>query len=215
MSQPRAPHLPNLLGDIAPASQPKQARSRAKREALLVAARALLLERGYEQTSIADIAARAEIAVGGFYQHFSDKRQLALTLMQHFLEAIDAFATQNTGAPPASPREAIALLVEQGLAVDWENAGVVRAWRELANRDPALRAFDTEINRWSAYRLEQLLLPLTRHPNARTDIDVPEVAALLNLMFWRLIELPPASAAQGRATQAALTHMIYHTLLRA
>ncbi len=60
---------------------PQQDRSRRKRAALLAAALALFAERGYEATSIEEIARRAGVAVGSFYQHVASKRQVLLVLI--------------------------------------------------------------------------------------------------------------------------------------
>src|SRR5438132_1312149 len=72
---------PDLLAGQHLPPPPQQERSRRKRDALLQSALALFAERGYEQTSIEDIAHQAGVAVGGFYQHFTSKRQILLVLM--------------------------------------------------------------------------------------------------------------------------------------
>src|SRR5207244_387551 len=76
---PRA--RPDVLAGQQLPPAPQQERSRRKRDALLQSALALFAERGYEQTSIEDIAHQAGVAVGGFYQHFTSKRQILLVLM--------------------------------------------------------------------------------------------------------------------------------------
>ena len=77
---------PDLLAGQDFPPPPQQERSRRKREALLQSALALFAERGYEQTSIEDIALQAGVAVGGFYQHFASKRQILLVLMYRLLQ---------------------------------------------------------------------------------------------------------------------------------
>src|SRR5258708_10793939 len=83
------PHArPDLLAGQELPPAPQQERSRRKREALLEKALALFAERGYEQTSIEEIARAAGVAVGGFYQHFTSKRQILLVLMDRLLQAV-------------------------------------------------------------------------------------------------------------------------------
>lgn len=48
----------------------------ATRERLLVAARALFAERGFDDTSLRDVAAAADVAVGTVFVHFVDKADL-------------------------------------------------------------------------------------------------------------------------------------------
>src|SRR6266496_6831829 len=84
--RPRA--RPDVLAGQELPPAPQQERSRRKREALLEKALALFAERGYEQTSIEEIARAAEAAVGGFYQHFTSKRQILLVLMDRLLQDV-------------------------------------------------------------------------------------------------------------------------------
>lgn len=50
--------------------------SRSKRDAILAAARTLFVKKGYEETTIADIAREANIAVGTVYLYFRNKRDV-------------------------------------------------------------------------------------------------------------------------------------------
>src|SRR6266446_8338311 len=88
--EPEKEWTPSARPDVLAGQQlppaPQQERSRRKREALLISALALFAERGYEQTSIEDIAHHAGVAVGSFYQHFASKRQILLVLMDRLLQ---------------------------------------------------------------------------------------------------------------------------------
>jgi AcrR family transcriptional regulator len=206
---PLAP--PNLLmGEQLP-PPPQQARSRAKREALLQAALALFGERGYEATAIEAIAQQAGVAVGGFYQHFASKRQLLLVLMDQLLhEAADVFQAAPTVQQGVRP--AIVELVRQGLAVDWAFAGAYRAWREAALRDPALHALNIAIEQWTAHWLEQLLSGLLTLPGARADVDIAMLSTVLCHLFWRIAETPQHDPAQIERVVQSMTHLIAHAL---
>jgi AcrR family transcriptional regulator len=61
----------HLTGDFAPGTSPQRARIRA-------AAMALVVEHGFEATSAAMIAARAEVTVAEFDASFADPRQCCL-----------------------------------------------------------------------------------------------------------------------------------------
>ncbi len=195
-----------LAGEMLPAA-PQQARSRSKREALLESGLVLFAELGYEATTIDAVAARAGIAVGGFYQHFSGKRQLLLVLMQRLLAAADTLIAPPA-SPPADARAAIETLVRAGLQTDWAFAGAYRAWRELAARDAAIRTLDAAIETWSDDRLALLLGGLRALPGARAAIDLPMLAHLLSLLFWRLVERPETDPAVFERTVQTLTDLI-------
>ncbi|WP_345764160.1 TetR/AcrR family transcriptional regulator [Diaminobutyricibacter sp. McL0608] len=73
---------------------------------LVLAAMDLFLERGFEQTTVADIAEHAGLTERTFFRHFADKREV-LFLGQE--ELVDLFVSSVTNAPAnASPLEAVA-----------------------------------------------------------------------------------------------------------
>lgn len=85
-------------------------KQRQEREALILqAAEEALLEKGYHETSIDEIAARVGIAKGTVYLHFASKEELVLALverdMQRVLELIESNAAQAT--TPRGKLEAI------------------------------------------------------------------------------------------------------------
>jgi AcrR family transcriptional regulator len=226
------PMRPDLLAGQAFPPPPKQERSRRKRDALLTSALALFGERGYDETSIEEIARRAGVAVGGFYQYFASKRQLLLMLMDRLLEEIAGFMMgaqlggervpydvsppvsdhvpdQAPGGAPIDLRMLIAGFVRRGLQLDWSYAGAYRAWREASAQDRDLRALHRRIERWSAAQLEFLLRMLLQAPGARRGVDVATLAEVLSLLFWRLAEAP---LEEPDATIAAVTDLIYHAL---
>jgi AcrR family transcriptional regulator len=203
---------PNLLQYEQLLPEPKQERSRQKRDALLKAAQALFAELGYEAVSIGDIAGRAGVAVGAFYQHFTSKRQLVLILMDQFLTRASALIEQTPPAVAVDARTAISALVRQGLQIDWEYAGAYRAWREVSVYDPELRELHVQIEQWSAHRIEALLTTLQQAPGARPDVDVAILSHVISLLFWRLIESPLHEPAQAEQLISVVSDLIYYAM---
>lgn len=62
--------------------------TRSKRAAILDAARAIIAKQGYEETTIAQIAAAAGVAVGTVYLYFRNKRDIYTSLSTSWVEAI-------------------------------------------------------------------------------------------------------------------------------
>ena len=60
----------------------RQREKKARRQQILDAARDLFFERGFEGTTIDEIAHRTEISKGAFYLHFPSKEEVYFTLMQ-------------------------------------------------------------------------------------------------------------------------------------
>src|SRR6202453_4923600 len=77
---------------------------------LAQAAYELFRDQGYEQTTVADIAARAGLTERTFFRHYADKREVlfggSAVLQDELLQALDA-------VPPALPAiEAVRIAVE-------------------------------------------------------------------------------------------------------
>lgn len=72
----------------------QQDRSSRTQNALLEAAEALLLEKGADAVTIAEIADRAEVSVGAFYHHFRDKKALLLVMFERMTQHFATVAKQ-------------------------------------------------------------------------------------------------------------------------
>jgi AcrR family transcriptional regulator len=198
-----------VLADEELPKPPTQDRSRRKREALLAAAMHLFAERGYEATGIDAIAARAGVAVGGFYGHFGSKRQLLLVLVDRLIAEMDGLDFSLV-LQAEDERKAVEGLVRSGLRADWAHAGVYRAWREAVLGDPALDELNRRIDDWSRTRIELALTAIGRFPRARRDLDIEALAAILNGLFWRVAETPESERAR---VADALVDMIVRAVL--
>jgi AcrR family transcriptional regulator len=237
------PPRPQLLATEDLPSPPRQQRSREKRAQLMSAGLALLGEKGYEAASVDEIAARAGVAVGGFYQHFRSKRQLLLVLMDELLERLSRLdlrpgggkpadtkpATQPGGGGAASeagraaartpsaaaldPRAILGALLERSFSTDLTYAGAYRAWREAILTDASLARHQREIERWTRARVGAVFAFMLQLPGARTDVDVPMLARLMDRFFWDLLgEALRFDAAERNRILATVTHLLYHTL---
>jgi AcrR family transcriptional regulator len=202
---------PTLLAgeDLPP--QPLQPRSQDKRARLKTAALFLFGENGYEQTSINDVARRAKVAVGGFYQHFHSKRQLLLALMDDLLESMSRLnlSPAATGNIRAGLRE----LLARGFSGDLQYLGACRAWEEAVLADPELARKQQKIRAWTTSRIEALFHHLQQLPGARRGIDHAGLARVIDGFFWSLL----AQAVRMPKMELdnwidSASHMIYHAL---
>ena len=89
--------------------RPRQARSLARVERILAAATALIAERGSEQVTMSELAARADVTMASLYQYFPDKRAIIRQLAGTALERIHQGLAEAL-ADIASPAEAMARL---------------------------------------------------------------------------------------------------------
>ncbi len=202
---------PNLLaGEKFPAA-PLQKRSLDKRARLKAAGLALFGEKGYENTSIEEIARRAALAVGSFYQHFGSKRQLLLALMDELLEKLSQLNLQPQAATDV--RAGLRGLLSRAFSHDLGYLGAYRAWQEAALSDPALVKKQREIHNWTTGRVLRVFQFLQTLPGARQGVDIPGLARAMDTFFWSLL----AQAGQLRRAELdqwidSATHLIYHAM---
>src|SRR6187455_2382442 len=68
----------------SPRGQPKGDKRERTRAALLEAARALIRERGYERTTLEEVASRARMTTGAIYGNFKNRDELFIALGQTY-----------------------------------------------------------------------------------------------------------------------------------
>src|ERR1700674_1928853 len=202
---------PNLLAGEQLLPAPLQKRSLAKRARLKAAGLARFGEKGYEGTSVGDIARHAKLAVGTFYQHFRSKRQLLLVLMDDLLEGLSRLDLRPEGI--ADVRSALREMLARAFSHDLHYLGAYRAWQEAVLSDPDLARKQKQIHVWTTARTSALFRVLQQHPGARRGVDVPALASVMDAFFWSLL----AQAAQMSAPELnqwldSATHLIYHAL---
>ena len=202
---------PQLLAGEDRLPEPSQVRSREKRKRLKAAGLALFGAKGYENTSIDEIAIKSNLAVGGFYQHFRSKRQLLLVLMDELLERLSQLELRPKGA--ANIRQGIRALLSRALSMDLEYLGVYRAWREAAITDPELAQKESEIRAWTTRRVLTAFSSLQELPGARRGIDVKSLAHVMDAFFWNfLAQAVSLTDKQRSAWMDSTAHLIYHAL---
>lgn len=81
-------------------------RTQATRHALLEAARALFVDKGYADTSTPEVSAAAGTTRGALYHHFVDKRDLFRQLLLREAQAVKADILAASAVDP-SPRQAL------------------------------------------------------------------------------------------------------------
>ena len=100
------------------AKEPKRERGKQRVAALIDAGAELFAEKGYEATTMTEIAQRAGAAIGSLYQFFPSKEALAEALFNRYAErAAASFARVEELAPGRTARELADLLIDYKLAL--------------------------------------------------------------------------------------------------
>src|SRR3954453_6320194 len=120
-----------------------QARTRLARRAVVDAARALFLERGYQQTTIEAISGRADVPAATVYRLFSSK----LGILKGLLDVSIAGDDQPVAMPERpqvvalrsqrAPGRPLAALVAITVGINIRSGDVYRILRSAADSDPA------------------------------------------------------------------------------
>jgi AcrR family transcriptional regulator len=101
------------------------------------AAMELYVERGFEQTTVAEIAKRAGLTERTFFRHFADKREVlfwgAATLQEHLVNAV---ASTPDSAPPI---DAIAAAIEVAGVLLQERRDGARQRQTIIAANPELQ----------------------------------------------------------------------------
>lgn len=158
-----------------------QARGVATRRRLLDAAEDLLARKGYEATSMAEIASAGGVGVGTLYHHFPDKRALLLALVDDWGDR--EVADQGREARferylGDDPRGALLEDLRRRYEHLRREGGFYVVLLELADRDNDVRQRLHRIRQVGVERLRGMLEYGQRRGRMRRDFD-PLAAAFL------------------------------------
>jgi len=134
---------PEAPATAAPAPGRRERKKAATRAALTEAARRLFLERGYDEVTVADIAAEADTAVTTLFKHFPDgKEALVFGDAAGDTERADSLvAAVRDREPGTSPVEALREFFRGRGIFDPDSPHAEPGLVELIARTPVLRAY--------------------------------------------------------------------------
>ncbi len=119
----------------------QQARSQKTLERLLDSAEALLTDKGFDDITVAEIAARAGFSVGAVYSRFRDKKSVLRSVQDRFIG--EANLTIDVALDPARWRDAsieeiVGELIRFLVELVRERRGVLRELLTCARSDPSM-----------------------------------------------------------------------------
>jgi AcrR family transcriptional regulator len=174
--------------------------------ALLEAARALFVSKGYGDTSTPDIAQAAGITRGALYHHFADKRDLFRQVLAR--EAMAVAADIEAAAPaPLGPREALL----QGSEAYLDAMTVPGRTRLLLVDGPAVLGMAEAMAIDDANAAHSLREGLVRAGMGRGKVSVDALSQLLSAAFDRAA-LEIDAGADANEVRAAMRWLIEQAL---
>ena len=197
---------------------PQQARSRRTRQRILEAAAAAFEERGYDETTTAEIARRARVAVGTLYGWFPDKRAILLEILR---ETVEQMGEEIVGGleperwDAADPRASVRALIEKSFKTRRLRPGVQRILWERFFKDSEVRRAMEAIEDRVRGAIERLLRHLAESGRARVADPATAAFVIHTSVEWtaaRLI-LGGAPEASVDAAVETVTDMIARMIL--
>lgn len=196
---------------------PQQERSKATLERLLDASEMLIVELGYERTTVAAIARAAGSSVGAFYARFTDKDALLLTLGERFYD--QASATVTSVLEPERWQDvplsgALPTILAFTARMFRERQQLIRAIMQLSTRDPDVDSLGSRLATHIGDRIEALLIArdeMPGHPRPRAALEFAVYIVLSALSSWAFhgADDPMVSSEQDFAAEASIMVLAY------
>ena len=172
------------LAGLGPRRRPSQERSRQRFSQILQAARAQLVDVGFESFTCEQVAARAGVPIGSLYQFFANKYAIVCEL-----DRLDTEGMQEelAGFAERIPHPEWATLLDSfvdHLAVLWRDDPSRRAVWLAMQSTPLTRAIGAEHEGALAARVTRLLGPLT--PGSQVEAREQIAQVLIHVTYSML-----------------------------
>lgn len=151
-------------------------RVRQTREALLLAAREVLVEKGYDAATVADITTRAGRAHGTFYLYFENKRAIYAVLLRGLARPVEEpRPTETTGSHVAAVRRVYAGYTRRIEA----DRDLWLLLQELGPDDPLAAVLQGQVRAAVEARLFDALSDVPSTPHLDRSLVVEALTAML------------------------------------
>lgn len=175
----------------------------AAREHLYRTALALIADRGYNATTLRDIAAKADVSVGLMYRYFPSKQAVVLALYDQLSAA---YVESTRQLPSGKWRERFGFALRASIRVLEPHRNALRALTPVLVGDPDEGIFAAE-TAFSRIRVQQVFQDAVTGakdaPPAPLGIALGRMLYLVHLavLLWWLLD----RSARQRSTQALMT----------
>lgn len=159
----------------------RERKKRRTRDALIEAAHTLVVEQGYESTTVDQIAEAVEVSPRTFFRYFGSKEDVVLDIQDRVWEAVyESFAAQPAQLPVvaavrASMTQVLARLEDGGFGIDLDR---MERLREVIATDERLCALSAQRQVAQSERVVELIAARMGVDPA-TDVRPELVAALV------------------------------------
>ena len=163
----------------------RRERSEGTKQRIIDTARAILVERGYRATTIAEIASRADVHVDTVYELVGRKPVLLRELIEQAISGTDRAVVAEdrdyVKALQAEPhaRAKLAIYARAVRAIQGRMAPLLMALRDAAKTEPEARQVWLENSDRRAMNMRKLARDLHGSGELRADVSVEQVADVI------------------------------------
>jgi AcrR family transcriptional regulator len=182
-------------------------KAKRTRDSILAAAADVFTRQGYSRTSMADVAAEADVSLGTVYQYFRDRPDLVAALLQQGV--VDMLDRADTRWRVAEGSDGLYRVLYNFVAAYAEYAELSGIWEEVAHLDDDLAALRRNLGRIFTGTVERELRRARRTGQVRDDVDPGLAARALTGMADRYCYVtyvfdPPAAGPPSAEESAKL-----------
>jgi AcrR family transcriptional regulator len=168
------------------------------RQALLEAAREVLVQRGYHGTRVDDIVEAAGVSHGAFYRYFKNKDEIAHLLAAQAMRTVSTTFMEipDLGDDGVDGRAALRRWLRTYNRAQADETAMIRVWIDATLQDDSLHADSASVLDWGRRRMTHFLAP--------RDFGDPDTDAVV------LLALADAFGVRERSSRAvdAAAHII-------
>jgi TetR/AcrR family transcriptional regulator, cholesterol catabolism regulator len=186
----------------------------SRQEILRTAAR-LFQQRGYDATSMNDVAAALKLSKGGLYHHFQSKDEILFEIMNHAMEITEdrvLAPVRGITDPEARLRALIRLHIEVVLSP--QDREITVMLHENHPLPPALRKRINTRKKDYIHFVESLMAEVQRMRQGRNSVSPRAAAfALLGMINWIYQWYKPEGSLQAHNLVPQFTELVFGGIL--
>lgn len=202
---------------LEPRPEPRQEHRQDPRQEILRAAARLFQQRGYDATSMNDVAAALKLSKGGLYHHFQSKDEILYNILSHAMDITEErvvkvarrISVSGIDAPEERLRTLIRLHIEVVLSPEDREITVM-----LHENHPLPAALRRKINgrkKDYVHFVENLIADVQRQCHSTSRVTPRAAAfALIGMINWIYQWYKPGGPLTGDALVEQYTDIFFH-----
>jgi AcrR family transcriptional regulator len=181
------------MKETTPSQERRQRRNAENRETILHAAEAVILRRGFSESTMDDVAREADFSKATVYKYFPAKSDLVLSILIHFMEDIERILDDILASRP-DPSEGLRRMLRATLEFHEKKENIARVILLDSSMSKVMRLFMSEGTRPEGAAEREFLGLLKAARRRLHDKAGTLVAAGIRSGVFRAVRIPDLMA---------------------